>query len=77
MIDALRPAAAVFAAGLAAGRSAASAWGEAVAAAQEGAAATARMHPRLGRASYLGARAIGTVDAGAAAVATWMQAVWP
>ena len=77
LIDALRPAAAVFAAGLAAGRSAASAWGEAVAAAQEGAAATARMHPRLGRASYLGARAIGTVDAGAAAVATWMQAVWP
>jgi ATP-dependent dihydroxyacetone kinase len=77
MIDALRPAAIAFTAGLAAGRSATEAWTEAVAAAQEGVAATARMHPKLGRASYLGDRAIGTVDAGAAAVAIWMSAIWP
>jgi dihydroxyacetone kinase len=77
MLDALHPAATAFAAGLGAGRSAAEAWGEAVAAAQEGAAATAQMFPRLGRASYLGHRAIGTLDAGAAAAAIWMQAVWP
>jgi dihydroxyacetone kinase len=77
MLDALRPAATAFAAGLAAGRSATEAWGEAVIAAQEGMAATAHMYPRLGRASYLGHRAIGTVDAGAAAVAIWMQAIWP
>lgn len=77
MLDALHPAAAVFAAGLGVGRSATEAWGEAVAAAQEGAAATAQMFPRLGRASYLGHRAIGTRDAGAAAAAIWMQAVWP
>jgi ATP-dependent dihydroxyacetone kinase len=77
MIDALHPAAIAFAAALAAGRSADEAWHEAVAAAQAGVAATARMHPRLGRASYLGDRAIGTVDAGAAAVAIWLRAVWP
>jgi dihydroxyacetone kinase len=77
MLDALHPAAAAFTAGLAAGRSATEAWGEAVAAAQTGAAATANMYPRLGRASYLGDRAIGTPDGGAAAVAIWMQAVWP
>jgi ATP-dependent dihydroxyacetone kinase len=77
MLDALHPAATAFAAGLGAGRSATEAWGEAVAAAQEGAAATAQMFPRLGRASYLGHRAIGTLDAGAAAAAIWMQAVWP
>ena len=77
MIDALHPAVIAFAAGLAAGRSATAAWSEAVAAAQDGAAATARMHPRLGRASYLGDRAVGSVDAGAAAVTTWMQAIWP
>jgi ATP-dependent dihydroxyacetone kinase len=77
MLDALHPAATAFAAGLVAGRSATEAWGAAVAAAQEGAAATAQMFPRLGRASYLGHRAIGTLDAGAAAAAIWMQAVWP
>jgi ATP-dependent dihydroxyacetone kinase len=77
MIDALHPATLAFAAALAAGRSANEAWEEAVAAAQAGLAATAHMHPRLGRASYLGERAIGTVDAGAAAAAIWLRAVWP
>jgi ATP-dependent dihydroxyacetone kinase len=77
MLDALHPAATAFAAGLAAGRSAAKAWATAVSAAQEGATATAQMYPRLGRASYLGDRAIGTPDAGAMAVAIWMKAIWP
>lgn len=77
MIDALYPAATIFAARLVAGRPAVEAWDDAVAAAQTGAAATAQMHPRLGRASYLGERAIGTVDAGAAAVAIWLGALRP
>jgi dihydroxyacetone kinase len=77
MLDALHPAATAVAAGLAAGRPATEAWSEAVAAAREGTEATAHMYPRLGRASYLGHRALGTVDAGAAAAAIWMQAVWP
>jgi dihydroxyacetone kinase len=47
----------------------------AVAAAEEGAAATAAMHPRRGRASYLGARAVGTPDAGASAVVVWLRAL--
>ncbi len=77
MIDALDPAVTAFAAGLAAGQSATEAWSGAVAAARKGEAATAHMHPRLGRASYLGDRAIGTIDAGAAAAVIWLQAIWP
>jgi dihydroxyacetone kinase len=42
-------------------------------AAESGAAATAAMRPRLGRASYLGDRAIGIQDGGATAVAIWMR----
>ena len=44
-------------------------------AAESGAAATAAMKPRLGRASYLGDRAIGIQDGGATAVAIWMRAL--
>ena len=77
MLDALHPAVIAFAAGLGADRSATEAWGEAVAAARDGTAATAHMYPKLGRASYLGHRAIGTLDAGAAAAAIWIEAVWP
>ena len=40
-----------------------------------GTAATAEMLPRLGRASYLGARALGAPDAGAAAAAVWLRAL--
>ncbi|SDB44983.1 dihydroxyacetone kinase family protein [Belnapia rosea] len=66
MVDALVPAAKALAqGGLAA----------AAAAAESGAAATTAMAPRLGRASYLGERAIGVPDAGAAAVATWLRAL--
>jgi dihydroxyacetone kinase len=44
-------------------------------AAQAGAEATAQMRPRLGRASYLGDRALGTPDGGAVAVAIWLKAL--
>lgn len=67
MVDALLPA-------LAAGRAGASLAGIA-AAAEIGAEATTAMHPALGRASYLGERAIGTPDGGAVAVATWLRAL--
>ncbi|KRA55725.1 dihydroxyacetone kinase family protein [Devosia sp. Root635] len=67
MVDALLPA-------LAAGRAGADLAGMA-AAAETGAEATSAMHPALGRASYLGERAIGTPDGGAVAVAIWLQAL--
>lgn len=44
-------------------------------AAEAGADATARMAPRLGRASYLGDRVRGIPDAGAVAVAIWLRAL--
>lgn len=44
-------------------------------AAEAGAAATAQMRPRLGRASYLGDRALGTPDGGAVAVSIWLKAL--
>lgn len=77
MLDALRPAADAFAHALAAGHPPAAAWKKAVQAARSGAEATAAMRPRLGRASYLGDRAIGTPDAGAAAVTIWLEALQP
>ncbi|CAJ9708693.1 dihydroxyacetone kinase [Burkholderia pseudomallei] len=46
-------------------------------AADEGAARTAGMTPRAGRASYLGARAVGAPDGGAVAVACWLRALQP
>ncbi|WP_342241070.1 dihydroxyacetone kinase family protein [Inquilinus sp. OTU3971] len=75
MLDALHPATEAFAAAVASGKSPAEAWGVCVAAAAAGTDATARMLPRLGRASYLGERAIGVPDAGAAAVLVWLQAL--
>jgi len=44
-------------------------------AAEAGAESTATMAPRVGRASYLGERAIGFPDAGAVAVAVWLRAL--
>jgi ATP-dependent dihydroxyacetone kinase len=67
MIDALQPAVDA----LTASRS----WADALAAAQAGADRTATMPARLGRASYLGARALGVPDGGAVAVTIWMQAL--
>ncbi|ATB38172.1 dihydroxyacetone kinase [Cystobacter fuscus] len=75
MIDALRPAADIFSRELQAGGTPAEAWAEALLAAERGAEATARMKPRLGRASYLGERALGLPDAGAEAVVVWLRAL--
>jgi dihydroxyacetone kinase len=75
MVDALHPAARVLTDQLSAGADWQSAWRNAVAAAEEGMQQTSSMHPRLGRASYLGERAIGSPDAGAAAVVVWLKAV--
>ena len=77
MVDALRPAADTFAQALQRGTSPAGAWAEAVRAAEAGAESTARMKPRLGRASYLGERAVGLPDAGAQAVVVWLRALTP
>jgi ATP-dependent dihydroxyacetone kinase len=75
MLDALHPATEAFTAAVASGKSPVEAWGICVAAAAAGTDATARMLPRLGRASYLGERVIGVPDAGAAAVLVWLQAL--
>jgi len=77
MVDALHPAAETLARSLAEGRQPAQAWAEAVQAARSGAEATAGMHPRLGRAAYLGGRSLGIPDAGAVAVAIWLEALRP
>jgi dihydroxyacetone kinase len=66
MLDALAPAVTAWQAGSLA---------TAATAADAGAAATAQMRPRLGRASYLGDRALGTPDGGAVAVAIWLKAL--
>jgi phosphoenolpyruvate---glycerone phosphotransferase subunit DhaL len=47
---------------------------EAADAAEEGAAATARMEPRHGRAAWIGERAMGVPDAGATVVAAFFRA---
>ncbi len=75
MIDALHPAAETFRDKLATGASAEEAWRSAVAAGLAGAEATASMKPRLGRASYLGERAVGHPDGGAVAVGIWLEAI--
>jgi ATP-dependent dihydroxyacetone kinase len=73
MVDALQPAVDAFAARI--GDGPAVALRAAATAAKDGAEATAAMSPRLGRAQYLGERAVGTVDGGAAAVAIWLGAL--
>ncbi|UWU26122.1 dihydroxyacetone kinase family protein (plasmid) [Rhizobium sp. CB3060] len=75
MIDALAPAATSFTDALASGKSVDEAWNSAVAAGVAGAEATSSMRPRLGRASYLGDRALGYPDGGAVAVTIWLQAI--
>jgi len=77
MLDALHPAAEAFSRALQDGKPLAEAWAETVRAAREGTEATSRMTPRLGRASYLGARAVGLPDAGAEAVTVWIGALTP
>ncbi len=75
MLDALQPAAEALSDAIQAGQSLKDAWKIAVKAAEDGAEATAAMRPRLGRAAYLGDRAIGFQDAGAGAVTVWMKAI--
>ncbi|MFD1560606.1 dihydroxyacetone kinase family protein [Paraburkholderia silviterrae] len=77
MLDALIPAHDAFEEALNHGQTVQRAWAAAVAAAEHGAHATAHMHPRVGRASYLGERAIGSPDAGAVAVVCWLAALRP
>jgi dihydroxyacetone kinase len=73
MLDALVPAAEALTRRVQQGASLAEAWRSAVQAAEEGCAGTASMRPRLGRAAYLGDRALGAADAGASAVVVWMR----
>jgi len=75
MLDALQPASDAFSSAVAAGQPLKAAWAAAVKAAEEGAEFTTAMRPRLGRAAYLGDRAIGFQDAGAGAVVVWMKAI--
>ena len=75
MLDALRPAADAILEAVAFGRSRNEALSAMLQAAEAGAEATASMAPRLGRAAYLGDRAKGATDAGAAAVVIWLRAL--
>ena len=77
MLDALYPAAEAFRSSARAGGSIVDSWKAAVRAAEAGVEATQTMTPRLGRASYLGDRARGHPDAGAAAVLEWLRAIGP
>ena len=77
MLDALRPAAEALWSSARAGEPGIDSWKAAVRAAEDGVEATRTMTPRLGRASYLGDRAKGHPDAGAAAVLEWLQAIGP
>lgn len=75
MIDALHPAAQGWQDALKIGADGGAAFRAGVDAATAGAAATSTMAPRLGRASYLGDRANGIPDGGAAAVTIWLEAI--
>ena len=77
MVDALYPASQRFRNDVLAGLPVTQAWANAVRAAKDGADATASMKPRLGRASYLGERAVGVPDGGAVAVTYWIEALRP
>jgi dihydroxyacetone kinase phosphoprotein-dependent L subunit len=68
LLDALAPFVAGFAAGVEQGQSTATAWHGALPAAAAGAAATAGMVAKRGRASRLGERSLGHVDPGAQSV---------
>ena len=67
MVDALAPAAEAW--------KTSGSFADAVRAADAGARATSDMFPALGRASYLGKRAVGFPDGGATAIAIWLAAI--
>ncbi|CAB3810574.1 dihydroxyacetone kinase subunit DhaK [Paraburkholderia fynbosensis] len=75
MVDALKPAADALRSALAGATEIGAALQAAVNAASDGAAQTASMHPRRGRSSYVGERALGHVDPGAHAVTLWLAAI--
>lgn len=75
MVDALKPAADALQSALAHQDALDAALKAAVDAAAKGAAQTASMHPRRGRSSYVGDRALGHADPGAHAVALWLAAI--
>ena len=75
MVDALGPLVEALRAGVEEGRWNRELWARCVAAARAGADATAAMRPRLGRASYLGERALGVADGGAVAVAVLAESL--
>ncbi|MGF6917827.1 dihydroxyacetone kinase [Paraburkholderia sp. 40] len=75
MVDALRPAADALHDALAQGVSTDAALQATVEAACDGTSRTASMHPRRGRSSYVGERALGHMDPGAHAVALWLAAI--
>ena len=77
MVDALHPASQTFKQSVSANLPLEEAWAKSVKAAKEGADATAKMQPRAGRASYMGERAVGIPDGGAAAALCWMEALSP
>ncbi len=75
MIDALDPAVVAFENAVANGKDAATAAGEAAAAAAEGRDATEPLVARKGRASYLGERSAGHIDPGSASVTLLLEAL--
>lgn len=75
MVDALAPALEAWNAARRSGMPPQEAIVEAASAARTGAKATAEMSPKLGRAAYLGDRALGHPDGGAVAVAIWLAAL--
>jgi dihydroxyacetone kinase len=75
MVDALKPAADALQSALAGSTEIGAALQATVDAASEGTAQTASMHPRRGRSSYVGDRALGHVDPGAHAVVLWLAAI--
>src|SRR5262249_28044940 len=75
MLDALNPAAKALNRAQSAGQSTEAALAACLAAAEQGAEATKTMPPKLGRASYLGERAMGVPDGGAVAVTVWLRAL--
>lgn len=75
MLDALLPFEQSFTESLQNGIPMSEALATAASRAEAGAEATAQMMPRRGRSSYLGARAVGTPDPGAIAVAIWLRAL--
>ena len=75
MLDALYPALDAWADASSAAHSATEIFAAVALASGEGAKLTANPLPRVGRASYLGPRALGFADGGATAVAIWMKAI--